>query len=96
MPAAPRNDIATIFLTGIPGLNQPKNVKPSEMIRLNMGIAPSKNPSPLGLLGGDMAGFPNGRRLADDTPDIELRALAGAPRSRPTSTSRPTTSWATA
>jgi hypothetical protein len=77
VPAAPRNDIASIFLTGIPGLNQPRNVKPSEMIRLNMGIAPSKNPSPLGLLGGDMAGFPNGRRLADDTPDIELRALAG-------------------
>ena len=77
VPAAPRNDIASIFLTGIPGLNQPRNVKPSEMIRLNMGIAPSKSPSPLGLLGGDMAGFPNGRRLADDTPDIELRALAG-------------------
>ncbi len=77
VPAAPRNDIASIFLTGIPGLNQHRNVKPSEMIRLNMGIAPSKNPSPLGLLGGDMAGFPNGRRLADDTPDIELRALAG-------------------
>ena len=77
VPAAPRNDIATIFLTGIPGLNQPKNVVPSEMIRLNMGIAPSKTPSPLGLLGGDNDGFPNGRRLADDAPDIELRALAG-------------------
>ena len=77
VPAAPRNDIASIFLTGIPGLNQPRNVRPAEMIRLNMGIAPSRNPSPLGLLGGDMAGFPNGRRLADDTPDIELRALAG-------------------
>src|SRR5215208_5037330 len=91
VPAAPRNDIATIFLTGIPGLNQPRNVKPSEMIRLNMGIPPSKTPSPLGLLGGDMAGFPNGRRLADDSTDVELRALAGAPRSRPTSTSPPTT-----
>jgi hypothetical protein len=77
VPAAPRNDIATIFLTGIPGLNQPRNVVPSEMIRLNMGIQPSKNPSPLGLLGGDMAGFPNGRRLADDSTDVELRALAG-------------------
>jgi uncharacterized protein DUF4331 len=78
VPPAPRNDIATIFLTGIPGLNQPKNVVPSEMIRLNMGIPPSANPSPLGVLGGDLAGFPNGRRLADDSTDVELRALAGA------------------
>jgi hypothetical protein len=78
VPAAPRNDIATIFLTGIPGLNQPKNVVPSELIRLNMGIPPSKNPSPIGVLGGDLAGFPNGRRLADDSTDVELRALAGA------------------
>src|SRR5215216_7234297 len=77
VPAAPRNDIATIFLTGIPGLNQPRNVVPSEMIRLNMGIPPTRNPSPLGVLGGDNAGFPNGRRLADDSTDVELRALAG-------------------
>ena len=75
MPAAPRNDIASIFLTGIPGLNQPRNVKPSEMIRLNMGIAPSKNPQR--AAGRRHGRFPNGRRLADDTPDIELRALAG-------------------
>ena len=78
VPAAPRNDIVAIFLTGIPGLNQPANVRPSEMIRLNMGIAPSAKPSPLGVLGGDLAGFPNGRRLTDDVADIELRALAGA------------------
>ena len=41
VPAAPRNDIATIFLTGIPGLNQPDNVQPSEMIRLNYDIKPT-------------------------------------------------------
>ena len=96
VPAAPRNDIATIFLTGIPGLNQPKNVKPSEMIRLNMGIAPSKSPSPLGVLGGDNAGFPNGRRLADDTPDIELRALAGGTPFTPDFNIAPNNGWATA
>jgi len=78
VPAAPRNDLVAIFLTGIPGLNQPANVHPAEMIRLNMGIAPSAHPSPLGVLGGDAAGFPNGRRLGDDVTDIELRALAGA------------------
>ena len=77
VPAAPRNDITTIFLTGIPGLNQPRNVHPSEMIRLNMAIPPSAHPSPIGVLGGDLAGFPNGRRLADDVTDVELRALAG-------------------
>ena len=76
-PPAPRNDLATIFLTGIPGLNQPAKVKASEQLRLNMGVAPSAKENPLGVLAGDNAGFPNGRRLADDVTDIELRAVAG-------------------
>jgi hypothetical protein len=78
VPAAPRNDLVAIFLTGIAGLNQPKNVRASEMIRLNMAIPPSASPNRLGLLGGQLDGFPNGRRLGDDIVDIELRALAGA------------------
>ena len=78
VPPAPRNDLVTIFLTGIPNLNQPANVKPSEMIRLNTAIAPTGSPNALGVLAGDNAGFPNGRRLVDDVVDIELRALAGA------------------
>lgn len=77
-PPTPRNDLVTIFLTGIPGLNQPLNVRPSEMLRLNMAILPTFNPNPLGVLGGDLAGFPNGRRLGDDVVDIALRAMAGA------------------
>jgi hypothetical protein len=81
VPPAPRNaDIVPIFLTGVPGLNQPPNVRPSEMIRLNTAIAPTApvgQGNRLGVLGGDNAGFPNGRRLEDDTVDIELRALAG-------------------
>jgi hypothetical protein len=77
VPPTPRNDLVTIFLTGIPGLNQPPNVRPSEMLRLNMGIAPVSNPHRLGLLGGDVQGFPNGRRVGDDTVDIALRAVAG-------------------
>ena len=77
-PPTPRNDLVAIFLTGIPGLNQiGTSPRPAEMIRLNMAIPPSQNPSRLGLLGGDNAGFPNGRRPADDVVDIELRALAG-------------------
>jgi hypothetical protein len=77
-PPVPRNDLVTIFLTGIPGLNQPANVRPSEMLRLNVAIPPSANPNPFGVLGGDLAGFPNGRRLGDDVVDIALRAMAGA------------------
>ena len=77
-PPAPRNDLVTIFLTGIPGLNQVPGGTPSEMLRLNMAIPPSMNPNPFGVLGGDVAGFPNGRRLTDDVVDIALRAMAGA------------------
>jgi len=77
-PPTPRNDLVTIFLTGIPGLNQPPNVRPSEMLRLNVAIPPNTNPNRLGVLGGDIAGFPNGRRLTDDVVDIALRAMAGA------------------
>ena len=77
-PAAPRNDLVTIFLTGIPGLNKVEGGTPSEMLRLNMAIPPTTNPNPFGVLGGDVAGFPNGRRLTDDVVDIALRAMAGA------------------
>ncbi len=78
VPAAPRMDIFTIFLQGIPKLNQPANVVPSSQLRLNMSVAPADAPNRLGLLGGDVAGFPNGRRLGDDVVDIELQALGGA------------------
>ena len=80
VPPPPRNDLVTIFLTGIPGLNQPPDVTASEMLRLNMAIPPSTGPaySRLGLLGGDLAGFPNGRRVGDDVVDIALRVMAGA------------------
>ena len=77
-PAAPRNDLVTIFLKGIPGVNQPPNVTPSEELRLNVAIPPTANPNPLGVIGGDAGGFPNGRRLGDDVVDIALRVMAGA------------------
>ncbi len=83
-PPAPRNDLVTIFLRGIPGLNQPPNGTPSEMLRLNVGISPSGTPNRLGVLAGDIAGFPNGRRLGDDVVDIGLRVLAGASPLTPT------------
>jgi uncharacterized protein DUF4331 len=77
-PPAPRADLVTIFLTGIPGLNQRPGGRPSEMLRLNVGIPPTLSPNSLGVLGGDLAGFPNGRRLGDDVVDIALRVMAGA------------------
>jgi hypothetical protein len=81
-PPAPRQDLVTIFLTGIPGLNQPPNVRPSEMLRLNMGIPAVPVGGPgydrLGVLKGDAGGFPNGRRVGDDVLDIVLQAAAGA------------------
>jgi hypothetical protein len=83
IPAAPRNDLVAIFATGIPaGLvpgfqNFLSNGFPHEYQRLNVAIAPSANPNRLGLLGGDPAGFPNGRRVGDDVTDIALRAVLG-------------------
>lgn len=57
-----REDLATVFLTGIPGVNQPKNVKPAEMLRIN-----TSSPT----------GFPNGRLLTDDVVDVSLQVVAG-------------------
>ena len=78
-PPTPRNDLVTIFLTGIPGLNQIGTTpRPSEMLRLNTGVPPTSRPHRLGVLAGDLAGFPNGRRVGDDVVDIALQAMAGA------------------
>jgi hypothetical protein len=78
-PPNPRNDLVTIFLTGIPGLNQVgTSPRAAEMLRLNTAIPPSSRPHRLGVLGGDLAGFPNGRRVGDDVVDIALQAVAGA------------------
>jgi hypothetical protein len=80
VPGTPRNDLVTVFLTGVKGLNQPQHVMPAEMLRLNTAIAPvvPRAQNDLGVLGGDLAGFPNGRRPFDDVVDIELRVAEGA------------------
>lgn len=54
------------------------NVVPSEELRLNVAVAPTSSPKRLGVLGGDAAGYPNGRRLTDDVVDVSLQAVAGA------------------
>jgi len=79
-PCLPRNDLVAVFLTGVPGLNQPAVLTaPGEMLRLNTAIAPTAvaKQSRLGVLGSDLAGFPNGRRPGDDVVDIELRVVMG-------------------
>ncbi len=81
---APRADLQAILLTGIPSGIVPKfqnftGNTLADMLRLNLAIPPTtSNPNPLGLVGGDPAGFPNGRRVFDDVVTVELRAIAGA------------------
>jgi hypothetical protein len=81
----PRTDLVTTFLTGIPGVNKPANVVPSEMLRLNTSIppVPFAQQNRLGIVGNilaagnDNAGYPNGRRPKDDIVDISLVAVMG-------------------
>jgi hypothetical protein len=79
-----RADLEAILLTGIPkgvvpGFTNFTGPVQADMLRLNTSIPPNTSkPSIFGLLGGDAAGFPNGRRVFDDVVSIELRAIAGA------------------
>ena len=79
-----RADLEAILLTGIPsgivsGFQNFTTSKPSDMLRLNVAIPPTtSNPNALGVVGGDLAGYPNGRRVFDDVVSIELKAFAGA------------------
>jgi hypothetical protein len=78
----PRADLVAILLTGIPTGIVPAFTNftgpvQADLLRLNTSIGPTTNPNVLGLLGGDAAGFPNGRRVFDDVVTIEVRAIAG-------------------
>jgi hypothetical protein len=77
-----RADLEAILLTGIPaglikGFQNHTGSVLADMLRLNTAIKPARKPNILGVLGGDLAGFPNGRRVFDDVVTIELRAIAG-------------------
>jgi hypothetical protein len=79
----PRSDLAAILLTGIPsgvvaGFQNYTGALQADLMRLNTSIPAATSPNPLGIIGGDLAGFPNGRRVFDDVVSIELRAIAGA------------------
>jgi hypothetical protein len=82
-PQDRRDDLVAAVLTGVPGLNRiGDHPAPADLLRLNTSLGAAKKPgdegySPLGVLGGDVTGFPNGRRPWDDIVDIELRVAAG-------------------
>jgi hypothetical protein len=77
-PETNRTDIVQALLTGLPGKTQiGKHPVPADTLKINLGVPPSANPNRLGVLGGDLQGFPDGRRLADDVTDISLRVVAG-------------------
>jgi hypothetical protein len=80
-PEKNRTDIVQAVLQGVPGLNAfpgsaGKNA--TDTIKINLGTPPTATPNRLGVLGGDNAGYPNGRRLTDDAVDIDLQVIAGA------------------
>jgi hypothetical protein len=81
---APRADLLAILLTGIPtgvvpGFQNFTGTTQADVLRLNVAIPPTASgASNLGLVGGDLAGYPNGRRVFDDVATIEVRAIAGA------------------
>ncbi len=79
-PTRNRTDIVQALLQGIPNLNQldrGKNPLPTDTLKINLGVPPADSPNRFGVLAGDTAGFPNGRRLEDDVVDIELQVVAG-------------------
>lgn len=75
----PRNDLVATFLTGINTLNRQSVVRGAEIMRLNTAISPTPRDrqSTFGVVGDDLAGYPNGRRPGDDTVDITLRVAMG-------------------
>jgi hypothetical protein len=95
VPPTPRTDLVEVLLKGVPGLNRPKgNVVPADLLRLNVktplcGTGGAPACSRLGVIGGDVQGFPNGRRLTDDVVDVSERVVAGVLNSSCTTTPCP-------
>jgi Domain of unknown function (DUF4331) len=91
----PRADLEAILLTGIPTkvvsptFSTFTGSKQADMLRLNLAIPPNSTPNAMGVLGGDLSGYPNGRRVTDDVVTIELQAIAGATISLVDSTYKP-------
>src|SRR5262249_31197919 len=76
VPEKGRDDLVAVLLTGIPNVTF-TGAHLADELRINLSIPPTTSPNRMGVLGGDNAGFPNGRRLNDDIVDIEEQAVAG-------------------
>ena len=81
-PENDRTDLVQALLQGLPGLNEHKGFAKGkapavDTLKLNLGTPPAATENRFGVIGGDVAGFPNGRRLGDDVPDIALQVVAG-------------------
>jgi hypothetical protein len=79
-PETGRTDIVQAVLQGIPGLNEHAGKfagTPVDTLKLNLGVPPSDEVNRFGVIGGDNAGYPNGRRPEDDVVDIDLQVIAG-------------------
>src|SRR3954452_21529003 len=77
-PEHNRDDIVSALLVGLPGKTMiSKNAVPADTLKINLGVSPAAAQNRMGLLGNDLAGFPDGRRLADDVTDESLRVVAG-------------------
>jgi hypothetical protein len=79
-PETNRTDIVQAVLQGIPGLNEHKGKfagTPVDTLKLNLGVPATDSPNRFGVIGGDNAGYPNGRRPEDDVVDIDLQVIAG-------------------
>ena len=76
VPTTRRDDLVAVLGTGIPKVTYTGKTFADEL-RINLSIPVSAHPNRMGVLGGDNAGFPNGRRLGDDVIDIEEQAVAG-------------------
>lgn len=80
IPAPPRRDLLPLVTYAPPIAAPGTPAGPvADLLRLNVGVPPTPfaKASRLGALGGDPAGFPNGRRPFDDVTDIVLRVVVG-------------------
>ena len=86
VPETDRTDIVQAVLQGIPELNQiTKDPPPTDTLKINLGTPPAEKgkENRFGVIGGDLAGYPNGRRLGDDVVDIALRVVGGVLKGNP-------------
>ena len=77
VPETDRTDIVQALLRACPGLNQQTGQAAVDTLKINLGTPPTPTPNRFGVLGGDTAGFPNGRRLTDDVTDIDAAVVGG-------------------